>query len=217
METFEEFYEMEGKIKRYSIDEYYYQSILSLVSKRQIKNVLDAGCGDAHICNFFENVIGMDISKNRILHASTEYPDCKFLQGSIYNSPFKRNSFDLVTAIEVIEHLEDPLAAIMELKRVSKEYILIQVPYNEIIKEEICTNCLKPIYPRGHLQSFDEKRLQSICEEIGVEILEMDLFFHAFDHKLIRWIPRLVLKKIKKWVFRDLIKHGGYIGILCKK
>lgn len=216
METYSEFYEMEGETKRLSIEQYYYKSILSLLPDEQIKSVLDIGCGDGHLCGILKGT-GMDISKKRLFHAASQYTECKFLQGSIYNIPLKDNSFDMVTAIEVIEHLKDPLSALMELKRISREYVLIQVPYNEIIKEEICPNCLKPLYPRGHIQSFDEKRLQSLCKESGLDIVKQDLFFHAFDHKLIRWMPYFLLKKIKRWVFRDLMKHGGYIGILCRK
>jgi ubiquinone/menaquinone biosynthesis C-methylase UbiE len=216
METFEEFYEMEGEKKRYSKDVYYYKSVQSLLPGTQIKTAFDAGCGDGHLCSLLKG-IGMDVSKKRLLHAANIYPECKFLQGSIYDIPFKENSFEMVTAIEIIEHLKDPLAAVKELTRISKEYVLIQVPYNEIIQEETCPNCLKPIYPRGHIQSFDEKRLRSLCEECGLHVVRLDFFFHAFDHKLIRWLPGFLLINIKRWVFRDLMKHGGHIGILCKK
>lgn len=216
METFEEFYEMEGEKKRYSKDGYYYRSIQSLLPGTQIKTAFDAGCGDGHLCSYLKG-IGMDLSRKRLLHAASNYPECKFLQGSIYKLPFKENSFEIVTAIEIIEHLKDPLASVKELTRVSKEYVLIQVPYNEIIQEETCPHCLKPMYPRGHIQSFDEKRLLSLCEECGLKIVKMDVFFHAFDHRLIRWMPRFILKRVKMLVFRELMKHGGHIGILCKK
>lgn len=216
METYKKYYEMEGETKRYSKDGYYYRSILSLLPDAKIKKSFDAGCGDGHLCGVFKGV-GMDISKKRLLYAAAQYPEGEFIQGSIYNIPFKDNSFDIVTAIEVIEHLDNPEAAVAELKRISKEYLLIQVPYNEIVKEEICPNCLKPLYPRGHIQSFDEKRLASLCEERGLKIVKMDLFYHAFDHKLIRWIPSFLLKKVKRLVFRELMKHGGYIGITCRK
>lgn len=216
METYLDFYDKEGEFKHSLIDKYYYDSILSLFPREKIKTILDVGCGDGNLCNLIKGV-GIDISKNRLSHAHLQYKKCNFLQGSGYNIPFKNNSFDIVTSIEVIEHLKDPYSVIVELKRVSSKYVLIQVPYNEVIKEEICIHCLKPQYPRGHIHSFNEKRLQSICDDTGLKIIKMDFFFHAFDNKFIKCVPSFLLRKIKKSVFIKLIKHGGYIGILCKK
>ena len=39
------------------------------------------------------------------------------------------SSFDLVTVLEVLEHLEQPSDAIKEAKRVSKEFCIFSVPF----------------------------------------------------------------------------------------
>jgi len=215
------FYEEEAKIKHSNtnIKDVY---ISSLTSKIKFKNLLDVGCGDGILCKIYKNkgvnkVVGIDLSKNRIKTAILNCAECEFAIGSIYNLPFKDNSFDLVAAVEVIEHLEKPEKALNELKRVSKKYVIFQVPYNEIISEEICPHCLKKFYPRGHLQSFNEKVIKTLCDKCGLNILDIDRFFHTFDHPYIRWIPSLILKRLKKIVFNEFIKHGGYIGVLCEK
>jgi len=217
-----EFYEKEAEVKRYTPDDYYHKSILSLLSHIDFDSVLDIGCGDGHLCHLFRergirNVAGVDISKTRVAICASQYQECEFKQGSAYDIPYKDNSFDLVTAIEVIEHLEEPLKALKDIKRVSKKYIMFQVPYNEVIKEEACPHCLKPFYPRGHIQSFDERKIEGLCEKCGLNIIEMDRFFHAFGHPVIKWVPLFMLKRIKKLVFREFIKHGGYIGVLCER
>ncbi|KAK6459987.1 S-adenosyl-L-methionine-dependent methyltransferase [Scheffersomyces coipomensis] len=43
-----------------------------------------------------------------------------FEEGSIYKLPFEDNSFDLIHAHQVVVHLEDPIAALKELRRVTK-------------------------------------------------------------------------------------------------
>jgi len=52
------------------------------------------------------------------------------IQGSILELPFKNESYDLVTAFDVIEHVEDDVSSINEMYRVCKPggYIVITVP-----------------------------------------------------------------------------------------
>jgi ubiquinone/menaquinone biosynthesis C-methylase UbiE len=42
------------------------------------------------------------------------------VQGDALNLPFKDESFDIVTAFEVIEHLYDPQKALGEIRRILK-------------------------------------------------------------------------------------------------
>ena len=44
------------------------------------------------------------------------------------NLPFKDNSFDIVHASHIIEHFLNPFKALEELKRVSKNHVVIIVP-----------------------------------------------------------------------------------------
>lgn len=46
----------------------------------------------------------------------------------VYNLAYENNLFDLVMALEVLEHLDKPQAAIHEIKRVTKKYCLLSVP-----------------------------------------------------------------------------------------
>lgn len=50
----------------------------------------------------------------------------------IRNLPIKTNTFDVVCAFEVLEHIpfKDFAIALRELKRVSKKYVIISIPYS---------------------------------------------------------------------------------------
>ncbi|KAI5949111.1 hypothetical protein KGF57_004941 [Candida theae] len=98
-------------------------------------HVLDVGSGPGSITidlakNYLTSggsVIGVEPTKEIIetannLKKATEpqLDNVKFQEGSIYNLPFKDNTFDLVYAHQVIVHLQDPIKALKELARVTK-------------------------------------------------------------------------------------------------
>jgi ubiquinone/menaquinone biosynthesis C-methylase UbiE len=49
-------------------------------------------------------------------------------QESIYQLNRADGSFDMVVCLEVLEHLEDPMAALRELHRVSRRDVILSVP-----------------------------------------------------------------------------------------
>jgi ubiquinone/menaquinone biosynthesis C-methylase UbiE len=88
------------------------------------KRVLDAGCGtgygSAELAQSAAAVTGVDISADAIEYASASYPmaGLRFLESSCTAIPLPAESFDLVVAFEVIEHLADYRAFLNECARV---------------------------------------------------------------------------------------------------
>lgn len=100
------------------------------------KVVLDIACGEGYgtglIANRALEVTGIDINENIINEAKTKYHsnNIQFLVGDIYNIPVSNKYFDLLICFETIEHVEDHLKVINEVKRVLKEdgILLISTP-----------------------------------------------------------------------------------------
>ena len=89
------------------------------------RSVLDAGCGSGYGTAEFGDaafVIGMDVSFEAVGIARESFarPHVRFLAGACENLPFAAASFDLMTAFEVIEHLEHWRELLDEAKRVLK-------------------------------------------------------------------------------------------------
>jgi ubiquinone/menaquinone biosynthesis C-methylase UbiE len=88
------------------------------------KRVLDAGCGAgygaAELAQSAFHVTGLDIAPDAVEYARDTYPipNLLFLVSSCAATPFRPNSFELVVAFEVIEHLEDYRAFLNECARV---------------------------------------------------------------------------------------------------
>ena len=103
------------------------------------KKILDFGCNTGTILiPFIEkgyDVVGLDISKNDIYKAK-EYLAEDNLQADLVlgdgkNSPIKDNSFDLILAIDLLEHVGDPEKVVAEIWRMLKGggTVLVTVPW----------------------------------------------------------------------------------------
>jgi hypothetical protein len=80
------------------------------------------------------------------------------VQGSSSQLPFSDRSFDLVLCCEVLEHLDHQLfvATIAELMRVTRQYVLISVPYKENLRRLLtkCQQCHAVFHIWGHVRSL---------------------------------------------------------------
>ncbi|HEV2139257.1 MAG TPA: class I SAM-dependent methyltransferase [Nitrososphaerales archaeon] len=83
--------------------------------------LLDVGVGDGYTIRLVKPegpVCGIDIDPSMKEIATAKGVD--FRSGSAYSIPFPDESFEIVTCVEVIEHLERPGEALAELRRVLK-------------------------------------------------------------------------------------------------
>jgi SAM-dependent methyltransferase len=82
--------------------------------------ILDAGCGSGRFMVELAqrgSVTGVELSETSVALAR-ERQLGEIVAGSVLEMPFADGSFDLAVSLDVIEHLEDDLAALRELRRV---------------------------------------------------------------------------------------------------
>jgi len=104
----------------------------------EAKSVLDVGMGNGAFLNLVmslnrsQRVLGIDIRRHSKFIMVFESQLYQIIYGSITNLPFADKSIDIVTCMEVLEHLDKQsfLAALPELRRVSR-FLVVTVPYNE--------------------------------------------------------------------------------------
>lgn len=132
---------------------------------------LDIGARDGFISKLlvdhFSTVVALDLVKPEIDHERI-----KCVQGDITALKFDSATIDLVFCAEVLEHIPTQLleTACRELARVSKDYVLIGVPYKQDIRlgRTTCACCGRANPPWGHVNRFDENRLSELFPDFVI-------------------------------------------------
>ena len=128
--------EVEGShwwfVGRRAILEGFLRQILSRINGKSEKiNILDVGCGtgaNIEMLSQFGEAEGVDVSDDALEFCRQK--GLKVQKGLAEALPFADESFDLTTALDVIEHLDDDVAGLREMFRVTKGggYSLFFVP-----------------------------------------------------------------------------------------
>ncbi len=107
--------------------------INALILGASPSSLLDVGCGEGVVTDELARLLrgarvtGIDVP-DPMLAAEWEQREAEYVSGSAYELPFDDDEFDLVSAIEVFEHLERPEAAVAEMARVTRRHVLVSVP-----------------------------------------------------------------------------------------
>ena len=148
-----------------------------------VSSILDVGCGNGILVNYldkqfpnrFARICGTDRSETSLKFVQTEK-----VCANIDELPFKNGEFDLVTCLEVIEHLPQEIytSALKELKRIAGQYIIISVPNDEdlVLNRVTCPRCYTAFSPFYHMRSFSGDNLSTSLlpefEPVHIESIE---------------------------------------------
>lgn len=167
-------------------------------------SILDIGCGDGRIINRLTDnyaCMGIDISQEALQHVK-----CKKTISSVDNIPLPDRSYDLIICCEVLEHLPFMVfeKAINELVRVSNKYILISVPNNESITNNMitCDYCGCKFHNCRHLRSFNPNNMTGLIPHFSLVNLDVILQDQKSYPPIILNIAR-IMKVIDPITFPD--------------
>ena len=163
--------------------------------------VLDVGCGPGTItCDIAEriphgSVIGVDADERQVRKSEENADDrgvrnVSFRTADAYELPFETDSFDVVFAHAVLEHLREPRRALKEFRRVLRPAgtvavcspdwggFLLAPPSDRL---HAAVDAYKDLQTRNGGDVYVGRKLASLATQVGFRSVEMKARYEVYD------------------------------------
>ncbi len=146
------------------------------------RSVLDVGCGEGVLTARWADrldggrIVGIDLDdpKLRAEWEGRRRPNLEFRAEEATSLSFADGEFDVAAAIEVLEHVPEPEATLVEMARVAERWLLVSVPREPIWR---ALNMARGAYLRdlgntpGHLNHWSKRSFVQLLSRHG-EVVE---------------------------------------------
>ncbi len=154
------------------------RNLQDLFVSTEPQSLLDVGCGEGIVTHRWatelapRRVVGIDLDDPMIAAewSKRTAPNLSYIAQRAENLPFADGEFDLVTAIEVLEHVPDPAHTVAEMARCADRHVLISVPREPLWRT---VNMARGAYWRewgntpGHVNHFSKAAIVALCARHG--------------------------------------------------
>ncbi|MGI4789635.1 MAG: class I SAM-dependent methyltransferase [Janthinobacterium lividum] len=168
-EEYERMYRFEDRYWWFVARRHLITSLLETQYERTGKlRILDIGCGTGKMLDDlkpFGEVIGADFSPEALQFCVTRGVPAELARADVRRLPFADSSFDVVTAMDIIEHIDDDKAASSEIFRVLKPggRLLVTVPAFPSLWSEH-DDALH------HYRRYTSPRLKDLFQRVGLHV-----------------------------------------------
>jgi len=157
---------------------------------KQDGKILEIGCGTGYLLHYLGDGIGIDIDQALIDECRKRYKKSTFLVSDCYDIPLESERFDTVVMCMVVEHLDQPMRAILEAKRVLKKNgnILIVVPnrkdwfYTYLVKKD-----------PTHIREYDTREITDL---VSGQFSGIDIGYGTVSTKIPAWMTGFITSDI---------------------
>jgi 2-polyprenyl-3-methyl-5-hydroxy-6-metoxy-1,4-benzoquinol methylase len=159
------------------------RSLEELLDRADPASLLDVGCGEGVLVQRFarqlssSRVVGVDLEEASIQTGWSDHTadnlEYRTLDGG--ELPFAPGEFELVSAIEVLEHVPDPERTLKEMSRCAERHLLVSVPREPLWR---ALNMARGAYwselgnTPGHLHHWSRRSFVELLRRHG-EIVEV--------------------------------------------
>jgi len=158
----------------------------TLVRPGTPRTLLDIGCGCGHLVDVAMSrgydAAGIDSSLHAVRQAKSLYPHATILQG-VAEVMTVSNTFDVVAALNVIEHTESPLEFVKAIRRYLSNggVLLLETPTSTGLWHRLNSVAFtisgQPLFstvdPKGHRYLFSPRSLNVLLSKQGFSVLDI--------------------------------------------
>lgn len=200
-------YEVDKKAMSSSLDSYL-DKIEKVLPKKG--KLLDVGTATGFFLEVAKkrgwNARGIEFSEYAAKKARDKGLDVK--TGTLEGAGFGQGSFDLVTLLDVVEHLSDPKSTLSSVHGILAKgrIIAINTPDSGSLVSRILNKGWHLIVPPEHLFLFSQKSLRKLLENIGFEVVFSGRVGKRFT---LQYAVQIIANKQKGAIFNRL---AGFLG-----
>jgi methionine biosynthesis protein MetW len=189
--------------------------------------LLDVGCGDGVIQHFItprvKSIYGVDNSNETLKKAKKRGIKVKVVDLDRQKIPFKTNYFDVITCLDVIEHVRDPKDLLTKIHRVLKKNgkLIITTPnirftnhiYDLVVNGVFPkTSTEKVPYDGGHIHFLTYTDMINLIKQTGYSLIHKD---GIINKRRRGWKGRILELILGKDLMLEFRAPG--ILLLCQK
>lgn len=186
--------------RRFIID-----SFLGKFLKTKKDKILEIGCGTGGNIKILKKygrfVVGLDVSEKALDFCRNKNFD-KLILGDIEYTNLNNNFFDIVLALDVLEHIENDKKAIQNIYRILKQggVFLITVPSYQFLwsEHDIALN---------HFRRYSFNKFLNKVERAGFKVIKAS-YCVSFVFPMV-----LAYRMLRKVVFSNSKKNTAYISL----
>lgn len=184
--------------------------VRKLCSSISFSSLLDVGCGPGVFLDIMKkrfpsiSLAGTDISSTAIALARKKFPDASFFEVDISKDSIP-GSWDLVTMIDVAEHIEHDVDAFVNIRSFCKKYLLVVT----------LEGTMRPFEPQiGHVRNYRKGELDEKLVQSGYTIIRSIHWGWPMYSPLYRNMSQTIDAHKKSMTFlRRLMTHAAYAAL----
>jgi len=179
-------------------------------------SLLDIGCGSGEFLNAMQiipgwNLTGVELNSYAADKAIDRY-NLRIFNGTLEQAFFPNETFDVVTLWDVLEHLHDPTASLIEIRRILKPggLLVLRVPNYQSWQRRLFGRHWAGLDAPRHLYVFDAITLSRLLENSGFIIDKIQCLMGSYPTFLLSlqfWMVENQMKQINQSRIIKLFSH----------
>lgn len=152
---------------------YFKNKIAQIKRYKKGGKLLDVGCATGYFLEVAKeegfDVFGVDVSPFAVELAKKRLGKDRIHLGDLEGSKFETDFFDVVAMFQTVEHLPDPTATLIEVRRVLRPagLLVVATPHQGGVLEKLLGKNWFGYKPKEHPYYFNRKSLKDILEKAG--------------------------------------------------